>query len=126
MTSIFFTIGEAKVKRVNKPLLGHFEKADVIPKRLLSEFRVTKDCLLEIGTKIKAVHFVPGQVQQHVPSCTSSRIISYLILPRLQLVDVCGTSKGKGFAGAMKRHNFGGGAATHGNSLSHRILGSTG
>lgn len=64
---------------------------------------MTEDCVIPVGTKIRALHFVPGQ-----------------------LVDVCGISKGKGFAGAMKRWNFGGGFATHGNSLSHRILGSTG
>lgn len=96
-------VGEAKASRVNKPLAGHFAKAGVIPKRKLQEFRVTADALLPVGTKIEAMHFVPGQ-----------------------LVDVCGISKGKGFQGVMKRWNFGGGRASHGNSLSHRIIGSTG
>lgn len=71
--------------------------------RKLAEFRVTADALLPVGTQIAALHFVPGQ-----------------------LVDVCGTSKGKGFQGAMKRWNFGGGPASHGNSLAHRALGATG
>ena len=101
--SLQLGVGEAKVKNVTLPLVGHFNKANVKPKRELQEFRVTADCVLPIGAQIKAVHFVPGQ-----------------------LVDICGTSKGKGFAGAMKRWNFGGGSATHGNSLSHRVVGSTG
>lgn len=67
------------------------------------EFRVTPDALLEVGTSISAAHFVAGQ-----------------------LVDVCGISKGKGFQGVMKRWNFGGGRASHGNSLAHRTPGSTG
>lgn len=84
-------------------LLKHFEKANVTPSRKLMEFRVSPDCLLDTGTKISALHFVPGQ-----------------------LLDVCGTSRGKGFAGVMKRWGFGGGSASHGNSLSHRAPGSTG
>lgn len=96
-------VGESKVKNVNKPLLGHFNKAGVIPKRKVAEFRVTSDCVLNPGTRIRALHFVPGQ-----------------------LVDVQGTSKGKGFQGAMKRWGFSGNFATHGNSVSHRSLGSTG
>ena len=84
--------------------LGHYKKSNIEkPNRKLSEFRVTPDAIVPVGTKIRAVHFVPGQ-----------------------LVDVCGTSKGKGFAGVMKRWNFGGGRASHGNSLAHRIPGSTG
>lgn len=96
-------VGEAKINRVKRPDLEHFKKANVIPKRHLQEFRVTPDTLLSVGTQIKALHFVPGQ-----------------------LVDVCGISKGKGFQGVMKKWNFSGGFATHGNSLSHRSLGSTG
>jgi len=96
-------VGEAKPSRVNISSQGHFDKFGVKPKRKLMEFRVTPDALLSPGTKISAMHFVPGQ-----------------------LVDVCGVSKGKGFAGVMKRWNFGGGRATHGNSLAHRIPGSTG
>ena len=156
--------GLAKAKRLNKPALGHFEKANVEPKRMLSEFLVSPDCVLDVVRKIKAMHFVPGQVlmsqifylKNPLEALTSSSIslvmgvthqwqpklqllFSTLNAPQLyficlksmmsvccQLIDVCGTSKGKGFAGAMKRHNFGGGRATHGNSLSHRILGSTG
>ena len=102
-TAVQLGVGEAKRTRVNKPLAGHFARAGVTPKRKLQEFRVTPDALLSIGTKVEAMHFVPGQK-----------------------VDVCGISKGKGFQGVMKRWNFGGGRATHGNSLSHRIIGSTG
>lgn len=93
-------VGEAKVKRVGISKLGHYEKNDLVPNRKLAEFRISPDALLPVGTKISSLHFVPGQ-----------------------LVDVCGTSKGKGFAGVMKRWNFGGGRATHGNSLAHRIPG---
>ena len=95
--------GTAKVKNVSKPMRGHFAKAKVEPKRKLAEFRVSADALLEIGAEITAEHFVPGQ---HV--------------------DVVGTSIGKGFAGAMKRHNFSGLEASHGVSVSHRSHGSTG
>lgn len=96
-------VGEAKLKNVNKTMMGQYTKSGVAPKRRLGEFRVTPDALIPLGTRIRAMHFVPGQ-----------------------LVDVQGTSKGKGFAGAMKRWGFAGGAATHGNSLSHRVIGSTG
>ena len=96
-------VGAAKVKRVSKPMRGHFAKAKVEPKRKLAEFRVSPDALLEVGAEITADHFVAGQK-----------------------VDVVGTSIGKGFAGAMKRHNFGGLRASHGVSISHRAHGSTG
>ena len=96
-------VGAAKVKRVSKPMRGHFAKAKVEPKRRLAEFRVSNDALLEVGQELSAAHFVAGQ---HV--------------------DVTGTSIGKGFAGAMKRHNFGGLRASHGVSISHRAHGSTG
>ena len=96
-------VGKAKANRVTKPMRGHFAKAKVEPKKSLVEFRVTPDAVLEPGTEIAATHFVPGQ-----------------------FVDVTGTTIGKGFAGAMKRHNFGGLRATHGVSVSHRSHGSTG
>ena len=96
-------VGTAKVKRVSKQMRGHFAKAKVEPKRKLAEFRVSPDALIEVGAEITADHFVAGQK-----------------------VDVVGTSIGKGFAGAMKRHNFGGMRASHGVSISHRAHGSTG
>ena len=135
-------VGEAKRCRVKISAMGHYKRADVKPKRKLMEFRVSPDSIvpegmirttpyihiyhhlllilikfheynimhgswrfgwitvLLIGTRIRALHFVPGQ-----------------------FVDVCGISKGKGFQGVMKRWNFSGGRATHGNSLAHRIPG---
>ena len=93
----------AKVKHLTKSVRGQFAKAGIEPKRRLVEFRVTEDALLPVGAKLAASHFVAGQT-----------------------VDVTGTSKGKGFAGAMKRHNFGGMRASHGVSVSHRAHGSTG
>lgn len=96
-------VGKAKANRVTKPMRGHFAKAKVEPKRALVEFRVTPDAVLEPGTEIAASHFVAGQ-----------------------FVDVTGMTIGKGFAGVMKRHNFGGLRATHGVSVSHRSHGSTG
>jgi large subunit ribosomal protein L3 len=95
--------GAAKVKRTSKAMRGHFAAAKVEPKRKLVEFRVSPENLIEIGAEISAEHFVEGQK-----------------------VDVSGTSIGKGFAGAMKRHNFGGLRASHGVSVSHRSHGSTG
>src|SRR3954453_180025 len=96
-------VGAAKVKNVTKPLRGHFAAAQVEPKAKLVEFRVSEDALVPVGTEITVDHFLAGQY-----------------------VDVIGTSIGKGFAGGMKRHNFGGLRATHGVSVSHRSLGSTG
>ena len=96
-------VGAAKVRNVTKAQRGHFAKARVEPKRRLAEFRVSDDAVLDAGAELTAAHFVPGQ-----------------------RVDVTGTSIGKGFAGAMKRHNFGGLRATHGVSISHRSHGSTG
>ena len=96
-------VGKAKVKNVSKAQRGHFAKAKVEPKKKVTEFRVSKDGLLEVGAEILVTHFVPGQ-----------------------FVDVSGTTIGKGFAGAMKRWNFGGLRATHGVSVSHRSHGSTG
>ena len=96
-------VGAAKAKRVGKAMRGHFAKAKVEPKRKLVEFRVAEDALLDVGAELSVDHFVIGQ-----------------------RVDVTGTSIGKGFAGAMKRHNFGGLRASHGVSVSHRSHGSTG
>ncbi|MGJ3647057.1 50S ribosomal protein L3 [Sphingomonas sp. GlSt437] len=95
--------GAAKAKNVAKPQRGHFAKAEVEPKAIVREFRVSEDALLDVGAEISADHFVAGQ-----------------------LVDVQGYTQGKGFAGAMKRWNFGGLRATHGVSVSHRSHGSTG
>ena len=96
-------VGLAKVKRVSKQMRGHFAKAEVEPKQRLQEFRVSEEALIEPGAEILVDHFVVGQ-----------------------RVDVAGTSIGKGFAGAMKRHNFAGLRASHGVSVSHRSHGSTG
>lgn len=96
-------VDNAKPSRVPKPQRGHFAKAKVEPKRKVVEFRVQEDALLEPGTTLSPKHFVEGQY-----------------------VDVQGISKGKGFAGAMKRHNFAGMEASHGVSISHRAHGSTG
>ncbi|MFT8585644.1 50S ribosomal protein L3 [Acetobacter papayae] len=96
-------MGNAKVKNVSKPNRGHFARVKVEPKKVVREFRVADDATVEIGTSLSAAHFVVGQK-----------------------VDVTGTSKGKGFAGAMKRWNFAGLEATHGVSVSHRSHGSTG
>ncbi len=95
--------GLAKVKRVSRAERGHFAVAKVPPKRKLAEFRVSPENLIEVGAEITADHFVVGQ-----------------------RVDVTATSIGKGFAGAMKRHGFGGLRASHGVSISHRSHGSTG
>jgi large subunit ribosomal protein L3 len=96
-------VGRAKAKNVSKPMRGHFAKAKVTPKVRLAEFRVSEDALLEPGAALSVGHFVVGQY-----------------------VDVCGTSIGKGFAGAMKRWGFRGLRASHGVSVSHRSHGSTG
>jgi large subunit ribosomal protein L3 len=95
--------GKKKPKNTNQALRGQFAKALVEPKREVGEFRVTEDMLIEIGAEITADHFVPGQK-----------------------VDIQGSTIGKGFQGGIKRWNFGGLRATHGVSLSHRSLGSTG
>jgi large subunit ribosomal protein L3 len=95
--------GKKKVKNTSQAERGHFAKALVEPKREVTEFRVTEDMLIDVGAELTADHFVPGQK-----------------------VDIQGTTIGKGFAGGMKRWNFGGLRATHGVSLSHRSLGSTG
>ena len=95
--------GSAKAKNVTKPERGHFGKAEVEPKARVAEFRVAEDALLDVGAELSADHYVAGQ-----------------------MVDIQGITQGKGFAGGMKRWGFGGLRATHGVSLSHRSLGSTG
>ncbi|MGY6706601.1 50S ribosomal protein L3 [Roseinatronobacter sp.] len=102
-TAVQLGAGAAKAKRVSAPMRGHYAKANVAPKRKLAEFRVSPENLIEIGEEITADHYFEGQ-----------------------FVDIAGTSIGKGFAGAMKRHNFGGLRASHGVSISHRSHGSTG
>lgn len=102
-TALQLGAGVAKAKNVSKPMRGHFAKANVLPKSKLAEFRVSDDAVLDVGASFAASHFVAGQK-----------------------VDVVGTSQGKGFAGAMKRHNFAGLRASHGVSVSHRSHGSTG
>ena len=102
-TAVQLGAGVAKAKNVSKPMRGHFAKANVLPKSKLAEFRVGDDAVLEVGSTLVPSHFVAGQK-----------------------VDVVGTTQGKGFAGAMKRHNFAGLRASHGVSVSHRSHGSTG
>jgi len=102
-TAVQLGAGQMKAQNVKRPMRGHFAKAKVEPKRKLAEFRVSEDAILDVGAQLSAAHFVAGQ-----------------------FVDVIGTSKGKGFAGSMKRHNFGGLRASHGVSISHRSHGSTG
>ena len=92
-----------KPKNISKPLRGFFAKAKTEPKEKVVEFRVSEDAVLNVGDKLGVNHFVIGQK-----------------------VDVVGISQGKGFSGAMKRHNFGGMQASHGVSISHRSHGSTG
>src|SRR6478752_4333933 len=95
--------GARKVQRTTKAERGNFAIAKVEPKRKLAEFRVDDDALIPVGAEITADHFIVGQY-----------------------VDVTGTSTGKGWAGGMKRWNFGGLRASHGVSISHRSIGSTG
>ena len=96
-------VGAKRAKNVTKPMRGHFAKAKVEPKAFVGEFRVADDAVLDVGARLSVEHFVEGQ-----------------------FVDVTGVSVGRGFAGAMKRHNFGGLRASHGVSVSHRSHGSTG
>ena len=102
-TALQLGAGTVKTKNITKADRGQFAVAKVEPKRQITEFRVDADNLIEVGATMTADHFVEGQ-----------------------LVDVTGTSIGKGFAGGMKRWNFGGLRATHGVSVSHRSHGSTG
>ena len=102
-TAVQLGAGTAKVKRVSQAMRVHFAVAKVEPKRKVVEFRVDPENLIEVGEEIIADHYFEGQ-----------------------FVDVSGITIGKGFAGGMKRHNFGGLRATHGVSISHRSHGSTG
>ncbi|KQS50812.1 MULTISPECIES: 50S ribosomal protein L3 [unclassified Sphingomonas] len=102
-TAVQLGAGVAKSKNVAKPQRGHFGKAEVEPKAVVHEFRVNADGLLDVGAEISADHYVAGQI-----------------------VDIQGKTQGKGFQGGMKRWGFGGLRATHGVSVSHRSLGSTG
>ncbi|WP_114376609.1 50S ribosomal protein L3 [Elioraea thermophila] len=102
-TAVQLGAGRAKAKNLSKAERGHLAKAKVEPKAKLVEFRVDPQAMPEIGATLSASHFVPGQ-----------------------RVDVTGTTKGRGFAGAMKRWNFRGLEASHGVSISHRSHGSTG
>ncbi|MGB3178435.1 MAG: 50S ribosomal protein L3 [Albidovulum sp.] len=95
--------GTAKAKRTTAAMRGHFAAANVAPKRKVAEFRVSPDNMIGVGEELTADHYFAGQ-----------------------FVDIAGTSIGKGFAGAMKRHNFAGLRASHGVSISHRSHGSTG
>jgi large subunit ribosomal protein L3 len=102
-TAVQLGAGTAKAKRTTQAMRGHFAAAKVEPKRKIAEFRVAPEAMINVGEEITADHYFEGQ-----------------------FVDVSGTSIGKGFAGAMKRHNFGGLRASHGVSISHRSHGSTG
>ena len=102
-TAVQLGAGRAKVKRLTRSARGSFAVANVEPKRKVAEFRVSPENLIDVGAEITADHFVEGQ-----------------------FVDASGTSIGKGFAGGMKRHGFGGLRASHGVSINHRSLGSTG
>ncbi|ATQ42552.1 50S ribosomal protein L3 [Caulobacter mirabilis] len=102
-TALQLGAGAKKAKNESNALRGHFAKAQVEPKRVVTEFRVTEDALIDVGAELTADHYVAGQK-----------------------VDIQGITVGKGFAGAMKRWNFGGMRATHGVSVSHRAHGSTG
>ena len=102
-TALQLGAGAKKAKRTTKAERGKFAKANVEPKQKLVEFRVSEDNLVDVGAELSAAHFIEGQK-----------------------VDVSGVTIGKGFAGGMKRHNFGGLRASHGVSISHRSHGSTG
>jgi large subunit ribosomal protein L3 len=102
-TAVQIGFGAIKPKNMSKAARGHFAKSKVEPKRKLVEFRVDEKSMLEVGAELSASHFVAGQY-----------------------VDVTGTTIGKGFAGVIKRHHFGGMPASHGVSITHRAHGSTG
>ncbi|XP_068654487.1 large ribosomal subunit protein uL3m-like [Aristolochia californica] len=103
IASLQIGAGQKKEKHLTKPEMGHFRAQGVPLKRKLREFPVTEDALLPVGTSITVRHFVPGQY-----------------------VDVTGITRGKGFQGGMKRWGFKGMPASHGVSLTHRHIGSTG
>ncbi|MFO1186427.1 MAG: 50S ribosomal protein L3 [Alphaproteobacteria bacterium] len=102
-TALQLGVGKRRASRVTQPMRGHFATAQVEPKKKLAEFRVSPENMIDVGAELTVEHFVPGQ-----------------------MVDVTGTTIGKGFQGVMKRHNFAGLRATHGVSISHRSHGSTG
>ena len=102
-TAVQLSSIEQKENKVKKPHLGHFKKNKIPPQKNIKEFRVEDTANLEVGQKFEATHFEEGE-----------------------FVNVRSRSKGKGFAGTIKRHNFKGKDATHGNSISHRTPGSTG
>ena len=102
-TSVQLGTESIATSKLSKPLRSFFEKKELEPMRLLREFRVSSDHMLETGAKIEVSHFAKGQ-----------------------LVDIAGVTVGKGFAGGIKRHGFGGMPASHGVSVSHREIGSTG
>ena len=102
-TAVQLGIGTRKAKRTSKPLRGQYAKVKIEPKHKVVEFRVDDKGMVEVGAELAPSHFVTGQ-----------------------LVDVTGTTIGKGFAGPMKRWNFSGLEASHGVSVSHRSHGSTG
>jgi large subunit ribosomal protein L3 len=102
-TAVQLGFGNKKLKHTTKPMRGVFAKSNIEPKKKVAEFRVSENALLNVGDKLSVNHYVAGQK-----------------------VDVVGLSQGKGFAGAMKRHNFAGMQASHGVSVSHRAHGSTG
>ncbi len=99
-TAVQLGAGSAKPKNLTKPQRGHFGKAEVSPKAKVAEFRVAEDALLDVGATLSADHFAVGQ-----------------------LVDIQGVTQGKGFQGGMKRHGFSGQPASHGQTKSHRRIG---
>ena len=102
-TAVVIGMNGAKEKHMAKPQIEAAKKDGVKLFRKVSEFRVSDDCLIPVGTELSAGHFIAGQT-----------------------IDVQATSKGKGFQGGMKRHNFGGLEASHGVLKAHRSMGSTG
>eukprot|EP01102_Stenamoeba_stenopodia_P015325 TRINITY_DN5209_c0_g1_i1.p1 TRINITY_DN5209_c0_g1~~TRINITY_DN5209_c0_g1_i1.p1 ORF type:complete len:362 (+),score=72.84 TRINITY_DN5209_c0_g1_i1:175-1260(+) len=102
-SSVVVGHGWGPTKRMNKGDIGQFSSRGLEPGRKIAEFRITPDAFPPIGTEFNVMHFLPGQK-----------------------VDVCGISKGKGFAGGMKKWGFAGLPASHGVSISHRSIGSTG
>lgn len=96
-------VGERNIDKITKPMIGHYIKADIPPKKALMDCKVSANCVLPLGYELKAQHFIPGQ-----------------------LVDVKAIIKGKGFQGGIKRWNFNRQPATHGNSVTTRAIGSTG
>ncbi|CAD8091713.1 unnamed protein product [Paramecium sonneborni] len=102
-TGLQIGAGAVNIKTLKKPQIGLFLKANIPPKKYIKEFRITPENVLPVGYMLSARHFTPGQY-----------------------IDIQGVSTGKGFGGTVKRHNFKTQPATHGNSLCHRQLGSTG